>query len=414
MLGLAAGESKGAGPEAPAAAEGYAISCTNGPAGPVVRVKGRDALGLLWAVTAVNQLISRTDAGPVLRAADVADYPEVPADKRGVGFGGVGMVGGDENHAGASSVNLAWFAVQFRMGCFFFDRVYMEKSKQDWRNGATEEFKKGLADIGGFLNPLGLTWYVRIHPVYGTPEQKIRSGSQEDFDAVFARASAIADAGGHLMRFTTTTVPAASGRQKGIRDSAGGGHRLHQPAVPGAQGKTPPPEDGVLSALLLGPPGPSGLPGIAGRIPPGHRRAPPEGNRDLLDRPAREVDQNWRGGSGLDHGHPPAPAVFLAERCRHRLRRILVALWHGADSCLPGLVWREFFTRVDGDTRYINAPLDCISLAVQADSVWNRTGYDPAKSVREAAAKVVGPAQVPLLADADRGNCGPLTSTVCR
>ena len=62
-------------PERP---QGYLIvSAREGPR-PVVLLQGRDSLGLLWAIASFNQLVHTRQGRPVVRAADVMDYPATP------------------------------------------------------------------------------------------------------------------------------------------------------------------------------------------------------------------------------------------------------------------------------------------------------------------------------------------------
>ena len=386
--------------ELPAVAESFSVACPDQGAGNVVLLEGRDSLGLLWAVTAVNQLIGRKAGKPALRKADVRDYPDVPARQRGVGFGGVAMVGSKgDDHSTASAVNAAWFAVQFRFGVLFLDRVYMESSKQWWREGAVAGFKKGLDDMGRFLNPLGIEWYVRVHPVYGTPEQKIRSGSQEDFDSVFAIASAIAEAGGNLfLTYDDHRFPVNPADTKAFGTAREADvafiNRLYKalkakhPSVkmcfcppfywgPLSSPAYPEPRDAYLSAIG------ERLPKEIGVIWTGPRvksTTIETADLDWITSILKRKPTYWQNGVGIGYGG---------------------YWWHYGTEPIPAFRdWygELFFEGLDGYMRYANLPSDCISLIAQADYLWNRKAYDPERSIRDAAGKVVGPEHVPMLA----------------
>ena len=381
-------------------AETYTIHCVVHSGKNLVLLDAKDKLGLLWAITAFNQMVTKKDGKAVWQQVEVTDFPDVPAGKRGVGFGGVAMVGSKgDDHSTANALNIAWFAVQFRMGALFFDRVYMEKSKQWWKEGAVADFRKGLDDVSRFLNPLGIEWYVRIMPIMGTPEEKIRSGSEEDFKSVFAISDAIAAAGGNIFltyddhRFPMNpedTKQFGSAREADIQfiNRLYSGLKAKHPAV----------------KMCFCPPfywGPLSLP------------AYPESRDDYLkaigERLPKEIGIIWTGPRVKSTRIEKADVNWISERVQRKpdfwQNGVGVGYsgfwWHyGAEPITAFRDWYydAFFADTGTYMRYANIPSDCISLLPQADFLWNRKAYDPESSIKDAAGKVMGAGNYPLLA----------------
>ena len=63
---------------APQQPEGYLLFPSEKDGVPVIVLKGSDSLGILWAITAFNQLVGKQNGRAVVRKAMVFDYPDAP------------------------------------------------------------------------------------------------------------------------------------------------------------------------------------------------------------------------------------------------------------------------------------------------------------------------------------------------
>lgn len=166
--------------------QGYVISMKKEKDRAFVFLKGNDHLGLSWAVSSVIQLITTREGKAVLAKAEIEDYPEVV--NRGIWFG--------------YKPKNKLFAFNFKFSHVLFckAKTFMKtRAYNFWRNGATDIFRENLAETGNFLNPLGIQWFVGIHLIGGTPEQKFNCASEEDFNSFYSICAAIAKAGGDIL-----------------------------------------------------------------------------------------------------------------------------------------------------------------------------------------------------------------------
>ena len=357
-----------------------------------VRIEGRDRLGLLWAITAFNQLVHRRGEAAVWRKAEVTDFPDLPAWKRGIGFGGR-CLGNDD------STGVAWFAVQFRLARFFFDRVYLDQGK-DWRRQPTAEYRAGLKKIGDFLNPLGLEWFVRIFPVQGLPAAKVRSKSEEDFVCIWETVDAIAEAGGNvLLTYDDYRFPLHPGDQRDFGSARKADLYFLNKLYARLQEKRP------SAKLMFCPPFYWG--------PLGEHRYPesrPEYLRALGQRLPKEVGILWTGPRVKSTYQKKAHVQWITDLIQRKPEFWQNGMgvvhggiyWHYGPEPLPSFrdwYYDGFFDDIQTHWQYSNIPADCISLIARADALWNRRAYDPQRAVREASSKVLGPEQWPLLVE---------------
>ena len=187
-------------PTPPDRPQGYVMHCTERDGKNLVFMRSSDHQGLLWAITSFNQLVHHRDGKIVARAAEVFDYPAIL--NRGY-IGGhwavVGPLGG------------AWCTARFKMNKFVFSSVLGPKSpwKQDWRLEKPEFIKQQVREIGEYLTPLGLEWYVGDRTLsYPDPQQQIRCASDEDFQIVLGLADLAArHGGGFALKFDDIRYP---------------------------------------------------------------------------------------------------------------------------------------------------------------------------------------------------------------
>lgn len=181
--------------------EGYIIYPAKKGKKNIIILKGKDKLGLLWAIVSFNQLITKKKNVPVVRKVEVYDFPST----EGRGFYMGGKTGSD----------MAYFAVYFKFNRLVFHQGaitkkvgrpnYLTAIFYDERKEPCKEWKEELKRIGNFLTPLGIEWYVGLSPIRGKPKDKIKSKDEKDFDYIFRIFSLIAESGGNVFLFYDDT-----------------------------------------------------------------------------------------------------------------------------------------------------------------------------------------------------------------
>ena len=169
------------GREVPEQEQGYLVHTAKANGGNIVVLKGRDRLGLLWAVSSFNQLVHIREGNPVVRAAEIVDYPSIP-DR---GFICDYWSRGPE------------YCLAFKFNKPVFCLALTER-KTSWRLPLTEAVKARIQHMGETLSPFGIEWYAGMSPIRGDPESKIRSKNDDDFNLVLQRAERLGEAGGNL------------------------------------------------------------------------------------------------------------------------------------------------------------------------------------------------------------------------
>ncbi|MDD5676739.1 MAG: beta-N-acetylglucosaminidase domain-containing protein [Kiritimatiellae bacterium] len=182
----------------PARPEGFLLDAGQLEGKPAAVVKGHDSLGLLWGITALNQMITRQDGKTVLKKTAARDYPDAPGRRCYPAMG--------EPNAEA-----AWFSIQ----CMRPNWVqYRGRSGLGLGVGQQREFvddpktypiwQENVRKAAALLAPLGITWSDMTgrmgdptkHPGVGRPV--IRSKSDDGFQALLSRAKFCEEHGGHL------------------------------------------------------------------------------------------------------------------------------------------------------------------------------------------------------------------------
>ncbi|MCX7918343.1 MAG: beta-N-acetylglucosaminidase domain-containing protein [bacterium] len=359
--------------------EGYCIYPTKKENTDIVAIQSNNGIGLLWAIISFNQLVTNQAGTPVVRKAEIYDYPDV--EKRGF----LATPWSSPCH------DWAWFAIQFKFNTLVF--TIPEDRNTDWKNWRHEpsaEWKGELKKIGDILNPIDISWYISICPIRGNPEDKIRSNDTADFAAIYRRAELIAQSGGNVMllyddtRFPINPVDEktfGSAREADIYVL----NKLHQ----ALRKKYP------QVKLLFCPPfywGPL--------YPPKY----PESREDYLTalgtRVPKDIDIFWTG-----------PAVCSAEINKHdviwitNLIRRKPWLWQNGTGSPhafmyhyvtdPLTSWKkwyypEFFKDIAVYTLNTNVPHESTALVTLVDYLWNHQAYQSDKSVAEAAKKLTG------------------------
>jgi len=182
--------------------EGYAIRHVNRGDRQVVVIKGHDRLGLLWAIASLNQLMATRSGQPVLRKADVYDYPV--HHHRGFISGGIQSVRQWAHYVTAFKFSVLQF---YSPAIVPYDGMASQwkarKSSRGyepdyWRKPPPQGWLDAVKELGQRLTPLGIDWYLGLSTIRGKPEHKIDSRSDEDFEAVMKIVRPVAEAGGGM------------------------------------------------------------------------------------------------------------------------------------------------------------------------------------------------------------------------
>ncbi|MDD5677294.1 MAG: beta-N-acetylglucosaminidase domain-containing protein, partial [Kiritimatiellae bacterium] len=176
-------------PEIPDRPEGYVMASGKVDGKPVVVLRGRDRLGLLWAISSFNQIVHVQDGKTLARTARVRDYP-VSLHR--------GYLGGEDT---------LWKSVRYNITFKFNNPVYKHLAFgpgighpsigfRDIDNQPVFE-REYIRQLAKTLTPLGIKWIAGMHP-YGSAREYKMSGAPEDIDLLAQYAERIAAAGGNF------------------------------------------------------------------------------------------------------------------------------------------------------------------------------------------------------------------------
>ena len=188
--------------EVPDRDEGYAVRHVGKGNRQIVVLKGHDRVGLLWAIASLNQLMTTRSGKPVLRKADVYDYPV--HHHRGFISGGIRSVRQWAHYVTAFKFSVLQF---YSPAVVTYDKMAprwkARKSSRDyepdyWRKPPPQGWLDAVKELGERLTPLGIDWYMGLSTIRGKPEHKIDSKSDEDFEAVMKIVRPVAEAGGGM------------------------------------------------------------------------------------------------------------------------------------------------------------------------------------------------------------------------
>jgi len=377
---------------APDREQGYLMLALSDGQRKTVVLKGRDSLGLLWAIASFSQLVHARSGRPVVRAADVLDWPETPNR----GFIAGHWPDGAPGYCMAFKINKPVFQSAL------VDRSITDRKKQGeaWRSPPTEAIRRDLRAYGERLSPLGICWYAGVNPTHGP--NKIRSGNEEDFQAILAAACAAEEAGGHLcLKYDDSRFPISADdmRKFGSAREAdvyfllrldGELRRRHPQARilfcppfywgPDSAALYPEPRDDYLFAL-------------GKRLPPqieifwtGPRVKSGQVTPDMVAWITERIGRKpvyWQNGFG-------APHMFLYHYVTDPIRVYQEWFYEG------------FFHQMDSYMFNCGMPGYAAAAATCADYCWNPKAYDADRSIREAVVKLVGPDTYPALVALNR------------
>ena len=375
-----------AGRAVPDREQAYVMLCSVKGSRNTVVLQGRDRLGLAWAIASFNQLVHERDGRAVLRAADVVDYP-VHANR--------GFIAGHWVDAGHYCLAFKINKPVFQGGLADYSISNRQERAEAWRNPLSDAVKQGLAAYGERMSPLGIQWYVGHNPI--AAKDKIRSGDEDDFQVVLGWACAAAEAGGNLcLKYDDHRFPIGrhdmdtfgSAREADIHLLA----RLHREL------KVRHPRAKILFCppFYWGPTSPALY---------------PEPRDDYLyalgERAPRDIEIFWTGPRVKSAEVTPDMVRWIAERLQRKpvywqngFGMPHMFLYHYVTD--PIDVYREwsyegFFDELDTYMLNCMMPGYASAAATCADFCWNPSAYDAARSVADAAAKLVGPDTYPVL-----------------
>ena len=375
-----------AGRAVPDREQAYVMLCVARETRNVVVLQGRDLLGLAWAIASFNQLVHEHEGRPVLRAADVTDYPE---------HANRGFIAGHWVNAGHYCAAFKINKPVLQGGLVDYSLPNRSDRAEAWRSPLSNAVKRDLAAYGERMSPLGIEWYAGHNPI--AAKDKIRSGDEDDFRVVLGWASAVAEAGGNLcLKYDDHRFPIGqhdldtfgSAREADIHLLT----RLHREL------KARHPQAKILFCppFYWGPDSPAMYP-----------EPRDEYLRALGERVPRDVEIFWTGPRVKSGKVTPEMVEWITDRLQRKpvywqngFGMPHMFLYHYVTD--PVDVYREwfyegFFRDVDSYMFNCMMPAYASAAATCADFCWNPSAYDPDRSVADAAAKLVGPDTYPVL-----------------
>ena len=171
-----------------------------------VILKAFDKTGLTWAVGSLLQMMTKTNGCPVVKEAEVYDYPI--SKRRGY------WAGSFYDFKDISKKEWAKIHMLYKMDTLLLVRAWevtdgKEKgSWKNWRELLSNSRIAGYKEMGELFSPLGIEWIITTHPITGSPENKINSASPEDYEIILKQAEAVISCGGSFMfQYDDTRYP---------------------------------------------------------------------------------------------------------------------------------------------------------------------------------------------------------------
>ena len=360
--------------------QGYTMNTVKLGKRTLIVLRGHDSLGLLWAISTFNQLLRRQNGKLFVHAADIRDYPTVPNR---------GFIAGNWQDG-------AYYSIVFKINKPVFQsglvpRGIPRKERDGyWRKPISKTLADDVAAMGALLSPFGIEWYSGFNPINGKPEEKLRSGSEEDFQAVFRLACLVAAAGGNLcLTYDDARFPISPADKARFGSAREADCYFVTRLFTAVRARYPKFKLLFCPPFYWGPTSPALYPesrdeylfALGKRLPP-------------------EVEIFWTGPRVKSGVIKPEYVQWITER----LRRPPV-FWqntfgmphsygyHFATdpiSTWPNWYYKGFFQQID--TYMLNSmmPNYCAANATLSDYLWNPAKYDPQTSVAQACSKLVG------------------------
>ncbi len=394
------------GVEPPDKAEGYVIRWLAGPGRPLVALKGRDRLGLLWAVSSLNQLMTDRAGKPVLRKADVYDYPVY--HHRGFITGYIPSVRQWAQYVTAFKFNVLAF---YRPFVVPFDKMLpqwnVSRSSRGydpayWRKPPPPAWLAAVKELGTRLTPLGIQWYMGLSPIRGKPEQKIDSKSDKDFDTIMRILRPVAAAGGGFhFHYDDTRFPMNPADVRNFGSAREADVFFFNRVYAATKKECP------YFKMTICPPfywGPQYEPLSYGESRDAYLRA-------MGERLPKGIGIYWTGRAVWGGKVKKSEVKWITDRIKRK-----PWFWQNG-SGLPHMYGYHYYTdpvdiwphwHYDGFYRDVNftwptgGKRGTVFMLTMVDYLWNPAAHDPKRAVQEAAKKLLGPKTWPALVKMNR------------
>jgi len=368
--------------------QGYVMVSAEAANKRTIVLVGHDRLGLLWAITSFNQLVHEKDGICRVRAADVEDYPY--AVNRGF----------IDSYWPEGVPYVIAFKINkpvFQTALYDYSIANRENRYRSWRTPPSESVKEALRLMGQRFTPLGIEWYAGVNPYHTRWEHKVIISSEDDYQAVLAKALAAAEAGGNFcLKFDDYHFPLKPEDKERFGTVKDADvyllNRLHRDL------KARHPD----SKLLFCPPFYYG---------PTSQTPYPESRDEYLFALGREVPKDidvfWTGPSVKSGSVTPEMVQWITERIQRKpvywqnaIGTSHMHYYHYVTDPLPVLkdwLYDGFLKDVDAYMLNSGMPGTATAVASIADFCWNPAAFDPKRSIAEAAGKLFGPETLPAL-----------------
>jgi len=394
-------------PAVPEREQGYILQVGAVSDKPLIVLKGHDRLGLLWAISSLTQLIHWRDGQIVARGATVVDYPYLA--RRGYNHGyAYKMFISEDQRGGLKGPNpevdqLLKNNRQFLLLCKFNSPVYItDAAWGDWQHPewgywrTPEKWDTGfkipiIEQLGSNLTPLGITWYAGIRPHAGAPENKL-CGNEETLQAMLWHARRAEAAGGHLeIQLDDCRFPLNPYDTEHYGTACKADTWVFTNLMARLK------QDYPKARLLVCPPfywGPNG------NVPASYGESRDAYLAAIGEYWQPEIDVWWTG---------TAVSSVMATKSEVAWINVMIKrkpfFWQNSIIASPAVNWTHTGTTpvksfcdhsgdgfLDSVGYYgLNSHMPKIINAISADFAWNPKAYDPERSVREAASKMMSP-----------------------
>lgn len=353
--------------------------------GTKVLLSGNDRQGLLWAIASFNQLVHTAKTGPVVRVAEVHDYP-VSAKR--------GFIAGDWTNAPAYCLAFKINKPVFQTALVGDGKTRQEKY-DNWRKPLNDRVKAGIKTYSEGLTPFGIEWYAGHNPIVA--KNKIETGSEADYRIVLDWAMQLEALGGHLsLKYDDHRFPISAEDQRRFGSAREADSYLLNRLSKDLKKEYPNARILFCPPFYWGPDSPAFY---------------PEDRDDYLftlgSKLPENIDLFWTGPRVKSTQVTPSDLSWI----RQRLRRNPVYwqnafgtghafFYHYVTDPIPVLNdWYQdgFLDEIDSYMFNCLMPGYAAAAGASVDYAWNPRAYDPEKSIREMAIKLVGADTYPAL-----------------
>ncbi|MDD5676540.1 MAG: beta-N-acetylglucosaminidase domain-containing protein [Kiritimatiellae bacterium] len=368
--------------------EGYIIRSGKQGDRTVILLRGKDKLGLLWAVQSFNQLVTRQEGRPAARLAEVTDYPAIA--RRGV----LAALRKPEDVHVMVGAKINFIDVA---DAFTYRVPPLRGVPNLWRKELPERGKTTVKMIGDILTPLGIEWYASLRPLAeDKTENQPRCKNEDDFQAMLKHALFAAELGGNFsLHFDDMRFPLHPDDVKDFGSAKEADIYLLNKLHKALKEKYP------QARMLFCPPfywGPGACPYTENRE---------EYLKALGARTPKDMGIDWTGPAVKSSKIDSSQTKWIADLIQRKplfYQNILFNHAYGYYYCPdPIPAWPEwhyagFFEEVEaymlnGGGQFL------LPMLTLADFLWNPKAYDPEQSAAEITKHMFGPETYPALVE---------------